>query len=278
MLSLVLFGIAVAVHVYSQSISLPLRPSISVLAIFLPILASLNGLSYRHLRRNSLSSSSRLKQLAPFVLQILQALITTILATILFETALPSQVTECMLDSTWTRMFRTHDAEGIRRIQDALECCGLNSVKDRAYPFPGMAPSSCSQTYGRSVACREPWRGALRRASGTDLGVILAVGLLQVLSLLFVNNGPAWMTWGSGECRQTPENSESRRPLLTSGAIIEEEDEDQEEERGQLDSQLRRQDSQTQTQTQTYGAVNGDDLNVKLPPTLIAEHNAWNQE
>lgn len=77
-------------------------------------------------------------------------------------------------------MFRTHDAGGIRKIQDAFECCGLNSVKDKAYPFPGMTPSSCAETYGRSVACRAQWKGALRTASGAELGAVLAVGLLQV--------------------------------------------------------------------------------------------------
>jgi hypothetical protein len=68
-----------------------------------------------------------------------------------------------------------------------LDCCGFNSVKDRAYPFPRGAPSTCADTYGRDVACRGLLEKAVRVNAGVDLGVVLAVGVLQV-GLLFLNN------------------------------------------------------------------------------------------
>lgn len=80
------------------------------------------------------------------------------------------------------RMFRAHNAGAIRRVQDALECCGLNSIKDRAYPFGKIGPSSCAETYGRSRSCRGPWMAAMQTNAGVDFGVVIAVGLLQVCS------------------------------------------------------------------------------------------------
>lgn len=75
-------------------------------------------------------------------------------------------------------MFRHRDSQAIRAIQDALECCGFNSVKDRAYPFG--QPSTCAETYGRSESCRDKWKGVMQTSAGVDFGVVIAVGLLQV--------------------------------------------------------------------------------------------------
>ena len=94
---------------------------------------------------------------------------------------MPSSVRNCVLSTTWQRLFSTHDAEAIRRIQDSLGCCGFNSVKDRAWPFQGHEMSrQCSEIYGRSTACAEPWGAALQRNAGLEFGVVLAVGVLQV--------------------------------------------------------------------------------------------------
>ena len=83
-------------------------------------------------------------------------------------------------------MFRHKDGSSIRRIQDRLECCGLNSVKDRAYPFPKSGSSTCADTYGRDLACRGPWSAALRTNAGMDFAVVVAVGLLQVCAADFI--------------------------------------------------------------------------------------------
>jgi hypothetical protein len=92
----------------------------------------------------------------------------------------PSTTTECLLDNQWMRMFRGHNGESIRLIQDTLNCCGLNSVKDRAYPFPKTGVSTCAEMFGRNLACKAPWRSALQGTAGADFGVVVGVGLLQV--------------------------------------------------------------------------------------------------
>lgn len=80
-------------------------------------------------------------------------------------------------------MFRAHDARGIQGIQDAYDCCGLNTVKDRAYPFPPGKADRCAARYERSAACKGPWRGALQTTSGVDLMVVMVAGLLQVSNI-----------------------------------------------------------------------------------------------
>lgn len=169
------------VHFHSSSLSLPLSPVISILATLLPILGFLNAYIHPSLLRVAHApTSSRLRRLAPLVLQTLQALLTTILATLLFEGIIPSPALNCVLENDWMRMYRNHDDTRIRRIQDMMNCCGFNSVKDRAYPFRSGPGSQCAEMFGRTEACRKPWTAALRSSSGADFAVAIAVGLLQV--------------------------------------------------------------------------------------------------
>ena len=191
------------VHFNSRSLSIPISPAVSILVAILPIAGFLNAYihpstlwtSHHQPRHSASSPSPRLRQLAPFVLQTLQALVTAILATLLMEATVPSATLSCVLEGRWGAMYRAHDAGSIRGVQDALSCCGLNSVRDRAYPFQrDGAPSTCAETYGRDVACRGPWTRAMRANAGADLGVVLAVGLLQVIApshpFLYIQNPP----------------------------------------------------------------------------------------
>lgn len=168
------------VHFHSTTLSLPLSPVISILATLLPIVGFLNAYIHPTLLHSAHVSANRLQQLAPVVLQTLQALVTTILATLLLEAVVPSPASDCVLEHDWMHMFRRHDAQAIRRVQDVLDCCGFNSVRDRAYPFGNGAPSTCAETYGRGNACRGPWTSALQSSAGIDFAVVMGVGLLQV--------------------------------------------------------------------------------------------------
>lgn len=114
-------------------------------------------------------------------MQVLQAVGAVVLATLLSERAAPSGTNACLVERAWSSMYRAHDGDAVRRVQDALVCCGFNSLRDRAFPFQaGGRPSSCPETYGRAVACREGWTGALRAASGVELAVVLVTEVLQV--------------------------------------------------------------------------------------------------
>ncbi|KAL6855284.1 hypothetical protein ACO1O0_006424 [Amphichorda felina] len=279
LVSVVLFAVAVVVHFNSLSLSLPISPAISILVAILPIAGFLNAyihpstLYTSHHQPPSPSSSSspspsaRLLQLAPFVLQTLQALITAILATLLLERTVPSPSQSCILEGRWAESYRTHDADAIRTVQDALSCCGLNSLRDRAYPFQrDGAPSTCAETYGRDAACRDPWARAMRTNAGVDLGVVLAVGLLQILGLLMMREGKNWWTaWRVGRWAQAMGERGSRRPLLTG---LEEVDEEQ------ADATARSNDERGR---QGYGSTGHEGDGPRVEPSTIHERNAWDE-
>lgn len=115
----------------------------------------------------------------------IQALLTAVAAT-LATVGLTSDTgtTSCNLGTKWQRMWSAHDARGIRAVQDALACCGFNSVKDRAWPFPSTPSSpaqpTCAENFHRTISCAKPWADALRACEAWELRVVIAVAGLQV--------------------------------------------------------------------------------------------------
>jgi hypothetical protein len=94
----------------------------------------------------------------------------------------PSDTVECLMKNRWLGLWRDRNGEAIRLIQDTLNCCGLNSLKDMAYPISDS--KTCAAIFGRDQVCRGPWRSALRGSAGADFGIVIAVGVLQVSCLL----------------------------------------------------------------------------------------------
>ncbi|KAI8719270.1 hypothetical protein NCS52_00707500 [Fusarium sp. LHS14.1] len=265
LLSLVLLGIAIGVHVHASSLSLPISPAVSILTILLPVSGFLINMFYSRHGPISSSSSNRIAKLAPLIIQVLQGLATTILATILFETILPSSTLNCMLETQWLHMFRFHDAHGIQSIQDTYDCCGLNTVKDKAYPFPPGDADRCVKWYERNVACKGPWRGALQKTSGVDLIVVLATGLIQIICLVLVKDGMgSWNSWGKYHRGQTEDHHESRRSLLPGPerSIVEEEETPSER-------------SNKGKGAQGYGSLTENGSGSRVVPSGLPEHNNW---
>ncbi|KAG5980522.1 hypothetical protein E4U55_003937 [Claviceps digitariae] len=183
---LLFVGVAIYKHILSSTLSLPISPSTTIPTILLPILALANTLIYLRLY----GSPKRHHALLAQTLQALQALFTTVLATLLLSHVVPSATQACLLSTIWQRLFRNHDADAIRRIQDAFHCCGFNTVQDRAWPFPDhKSARRCAETYGRDVSCAQPWMGALQRNAGLDFGIVVAVGLFQIATWLLSESG-----------------------------------------------------------------------------------------
>ena len=76
-------------------------------------------------------------------------------------------------------MFAQKNEKAIRTIQDSLDCCGLHSVVDRAYPFSG-GRSKCSEIFGRNKSCLADWRKTEQTNAGLFLLVALVVFLIKV--------------------------------------------------------------------------------------------------
>ncbi|KAG5939915.1 hypothetical protein E4U59_002783 [Claviceps monticola] len=207
--TLFLLGVAIYQHINSATLSLPISPSMTIPTILLPLLALANALAYLRLSR----SPKRHHALVARTLQAVQALFTTVLATLLFSNIVPSSaVRTCLLSTIWQRMFRSHDADAIRRIQDEFNCCGFNTVYDRAWPFPDhKSAGRCAETYGRTLACVQPWTRTLQRNAGLEFGIVVAVGLFQIAMWLLSESG----TFRDGGSRARP------RGLIHYGTIDE---------------------------------------------------------
>lgn len=106
----------------------------------------------------------------------LQLIYETVIATLALTYMVPSSSLNCGLDEQWKHLWRTKNEAAIRRIQDRYNCCGFNSVVDRAWPFPGRDGNVgvCKTRYERTRSCAGPWRQAEQVNAGLFL-IIAAV-------------------------------------------------------------------------------------------------------
>ncbi|CAN8103518.1 unnamed protein product [Discula destructiva] len=267
---LLLVSIAIYEHVASSTLSLPLPTALTSLTILLPLLAATNLVSLPHLMNTAPHKSSpAFRYVKPVVLQALQGILTTVMATLYSLHLVPSAARDCELSTRWQHMFRTKDAQAIRAIQDALQCCGFRSVKDMAWPFP-PADLHCSARFDRALACQGPWTIALQRNAGVNLGVVLLVGVLQVIGTLMAtrhagrNASFSWTDMLQPWTRRSGADGSASRPLLTDNhAQIEEVDEEAGES-GRVSGPRYR----------ATGA-NGDSAPRVQPSGLQSERNAW---
>lgn len=71
-------------------------------------------------------------------------------------------------------------------MQDALECCGLRSVRDMAWPFQDKTHGvdACVVRYGRQTACLDVWTKEAASVLGRFVGVG-GVGVVCKVSAAF---------------------------------------------------------------------------------------------
>ncbi|GAB7335587.1 hypothetical protein MBLNU13_g07920t1 [Cladosporium sp. NU13] len=81
--------------------------------------------------RLSPSRATQIQQTVVALLLIYETVLATLAGTHL-------RASDCELREKWQGMFHAKDAQGIRAIQEALQCCGFGSTKDMAWPFPGQ--------------------------------------------------------------------------------------------------------------------------------------------
>ncbi|KAI1454101.1 hypothetical protein F4805DRAFT_440740 [Annulohypoxylon moriforme] len=180
---LLLASIAVAIYVQvtSSTLSLPLSTGTTVLTIILPFIAAANvfytPLLHRFLR--SRFSSLATQQLLPIALQVIQGILTVVLATLSAQGFVPGKLLECSLEGNWQRLFSAKNARAIQQIQDSFNCCGLRSTKDRDWPL-----HQCTASYkDRTTGCLVPWQAAEQRTAGLGFAAVVVVGVLQLIHL-----------------------------------------------------------------------------------------------
>ncbi|KAI6351605.1 hypothetical protein MCOR25_009837 [Pyricularia grisea] len=307
LLFLGIVGAAIYETVHATQLSLPTSP-LTIPVLLLPLLALANtvfAVRSTALRLRARGDHATAKPFPPHpttlvtVLQIVQAIIAAVLATLLAATP---AVDSCLLEQRWQRMYSAHDGDGIRRIQDVLGCCGFNSPRDRAWPFPhgrGGQQTRCEEAWGRHGSCREPWTGAMRVGVGVELGVVAIVEIVQVLILLVLTGFPyvrrgLWYIMNHQTHRREypvhnawrercPHDRERNRALYRDRPLLADQEDSDSESNGEEDEAGNEQqcnhcgrkggdDEQTQQQQQQQQQQSGNNL-LSLDSSIVP--NVW---
>lgn len=179
----VLFTISTAVSAWAWSrtnaLSLPIPLSLSIIATFMPLISAT-------IIPLTLALNRRLKHRLPTIPNLvtyLLSLFAAIILTLALSYSHPSPVQTCQLETRWSQLFRTKNADAVRNIQSTLHCCGFNSMHDRAYPFPSRDTDvrTCERTSGYSRRCVDSWRREESRVAG-----LVGFGGICLLSLVFL--------------------------------------------------------------------------------------------
>jgi len=170
-------AIILGAYAWSQSsrLFLPLPISLVATTTFLPIITGFLAIAATraHWRRRCLTDNNALPTILDQVLTIIPAVLATF--------ALSYLAPACRLEEQWKDYFRSKNADAIRSIQDRLQCCGFNTIHDRAWPFPGgNVEGTCESTLGYTRSCRMVWRSAEENAAAM---VFLAAFLAWTLKL-----------------------------------------------------------------------------------------------
>jgi hypothetical protein len=209
-LGLLFVGLLV-LSIYSTSrvgaLNLPVPPFAMALAIGLPITEVL-GTMWMFVSANLHTDAI---VLSVWVLSVLDGSLIT-----LATSRMSKQQLSCALERTWRNWFHLKDSHSIRRVQDALNCCGLLSTKDQAYPFPDKTheANACEESFGRGASCYGGWEHEARTVYQMLL-VVGAVGLtVKIAVALFFYLRPSVppMFQTKWDRRRGAE----RRPLLDS--------------------------------------------------------------
>lgn len=94
------------------------------------------------------------------ILNQIQTIISTIVATVALAYIFPDGILSCNLDQQWQAFFQSKNSHAIRSIQDEFRCCGLRSLHDRAWPFKDRnhGDNACELQLGYQRSCFAPWR------------------------------------------------------------------------------------------------------------------------
>ena len=129
---------------------------------------------------------SRMHQYLPASITYTLTIVLSIILTTSVTYLVPSDALRCQLGEQWGRLFHRKDINSIRTIQSNLRCCGLNSMRDRAWPFPanGIGAGECERTQGWSQRCLEGWTRE-ERVTGC---LIMVASVLTGLSMVGVGS------------------------------------------------------------------------------------------
>ncbi|KAF2236545.1 hypothetical protein EV356DRAFT_498056 [Viridothelium virens] len=189
----------------TQTYHLPIPTNLTAFALALPPLSGLAIEAATTLTRKgaprrdalTLRSNSTTVSSLPLILTLgVLAVYETVVATLAGTYIAPQGSLECGLRDGWYALWN-RDGEAIRRIQDAFNCCGFKTLKDRAWPKAqngGPALEACREMYGRDQACFGSLRGEEQKVAGMLIAVAVGVFLWKVLIVSIPTSQPSWFS------------------------------------------------------------------------------------
>ncbi|KAM3071538.1 hypothetical protein ACMFMG_009418 [Clarireedia jacksonii] len=231
---LVLTVIAGYSYYQIRTLSLPISQALALFTIVLPLVTGISTRGVRGLlqRRNS---NEQNELTLPLIAVIgFQLIYETVVATLALTYMIPPETLNCGLNEKWQKMFDDKNARSIRGVQDSLNCCGLHSVVDRAWPFLNNAhdKGSCVDITNRSKNCFGAWRQAEQINAGLLLLVAIIVFIAKVFSLIDLLTNSSWKRSGwyrpirKITDRDSSEPGENDNRALVRGRIEEANDEE----------------------------------------------------
>jgi hypothetical protein len=164
-------------------LSLPISQALGLFTVVLPLITGVSTQGAYSLIQRS-SKKENCHPTVPLIAVIgFQLIYETIVATLAMTYIVPTSTITCGLDKRWLSLFREKNEKAIRTIQDSFDCCGFNSIYDRAYPFTDGTPgnrSSCPDVFKRDKWCSADWRKAEQTNAGLFLLVALVVFVIKV--------------------------------------------------------------------------------------------------
>jgi hypothetical protein len=162
-----------------RTLSLPISQAFAIITLVLPLAIVFSTQTAYRLLQTYAAHPRPILFLALFAFQLIYE---TIIATLSLTFMVPS----CRLEEQWKRLNSNKDANAIRRIQDRFNCCGFNTVVDRAWPFPhgrpdeGFGADQCKRMFGRDRPCSGPWRQAEQLNAGALFAVAIIIFVVKV--------------------------------------------------------------------------------------------------
>ncbi|KAI9788028.1 MAG: hypothetical protein M1835_002518 [Candelina submexicana] len=116
------------------------------------------------------------------IISVFLVIYETVIVTLALIHMVPPSGLKCSLDETWMNLFNQKNSGAINRIQNTYKCCGLHSIRDKAWPFPDKyhGADACVKTLGWQKSCFGDWR----QAEQINAGLLLMVALLAFASKL----------------------------------------------------------------------------------------------
>ncbi|GLA95188.1 hypothetical protein AtubIFM57143_002190 [Aspergillus tubingensis] len=213
----------------TASLYLPLPDWVPAIATLFPPLTALALYLANQLAQpaaDNRQSSSPWRRLFP-VINHLQSIITTVIATVALAYLYPESITTCRLEQEWQSYFRAKDAQPIRAIQDEFRCCGFRSIHDRAWPFKDKTTGddACEVQFNYGTSCLVPWRQQQQSASWMVFAAAILTLLMKVALYQALRQRPSWMTMQFGR--------QARSQQRITHAALEDEDANDDAEEGQ---------------------------------------------